>query len=123
MLKSKLISDFTILVNKYDGSYSKRCFDAFNNEIFDGDLLQVQNESVLRKVYKKEDGEFRKAEEESYRLRNKTNNESNFSDFSLNSSSFFNSDNSSSNDSDSSNSSDFSGDGGSFGGGGSSGEW
>lgn len=33
----------------------KRCFDAYDNEIFEGDLLKVQKEHVLRKVYKKDD--------------------------------------------------------------------
>lgn len=35
-----------------------RCFDKFDNEIFEGDLLDVQIDSILRAVYKKEDGEF-----------------------------------------------------------------
>lgn len=36
----------------------KRYFDKFDNEIFDGDLLDVQTDPIMRKVYKKADGEL-----------------------------------------------------------------
>lgn len=35
-----------------------RCYDKFNQEIFDGDFLHVQNETTARKVYKKEDNQL-----------------------------------------------------------------
>ncbi len=35
-----------------------RCFDKFDNEIFEGDYLDVQVDVVLRKVYKKDDGQL-----------------------------------------------------------------
>jgi hypothetical protein len=35
---------------------SNRGFDRFDNEIFEGDFLDVQTDSVQRKVYRKEDG-------------------------------------------------------------------
>jgi hypothetical protein len=37
---------------------TKRCFDKFNNEIFVGDFVDVQTDLILRKVYKKENGEL-----------------------------------------------------------------
>ena len=37
---------------------TKRCFDKFNNEIFAGDFVDVQTDTIPRKVYKKEDGEL-----------------------------------------------------------------
>ena len=36
----------------------KKCFDKFDNEIFEGDLLEVQVDTTLRKVFKKDDGEL-----------------------------------------------------------------
>lgn len=35
-----------------------RCFDKFDEEIFEGDFLDVQVDPVLRKVYKKVDGQL-----------------------------------------------------------------
>jgi hypothetical protein len=37
---------------------TKRCFDKFNNEIFEGDFVDVQTDPIPRKIYKKEDGEL-----------------------------------------------------------------
>ncbi len=35
-----------------------RCFDKFDNEIFEEDLLDVQIDPIPRKVYRKADGEL-----------------------------------------------------------------
>lgn len=35
-----------------------RCFDKFDKEIIEGDLLDVQIDPIPRKVYKKSDGEL-----------------------------------------------------------------
>lgn len=35
-----------------------KCFNKFDNEIFEGDLLDVQIDPIPRKVYRKEDGEL-----------------------------------------------------------------
>ena len=37
---------------------SNRCFNRSDNEIFEGDFLDVQTDSIPRRVYRKEDGEL-----------------------------------------------------------------